>query len=217
VITALRPPAVMIPEPAAGPATATAGPRRRRGPVVLAALLALAGLGWSGLLLWAPSTADVRAGSTAFAGGTEVVTVPEYGLRGTHIVDYRYGADLAVTVPVRNDGPLPVTVTSAATGAGVMPLLEVRAVDGLPLALAPGEEGSLVLRAVLANCAYYHEREVQNVDGLVLGVDVAVGPLARSTTQTVPLDRPLLVRSPMLMSCPERTIDRQANNRSDAL
>jgi hypothetical protein len=205
------------------PATAdAAGPRSRRrdrgrrATAVLAVVLLVGGLVWSALL-WAPSTAEVAAGTTRFAGSAAVVTVPEYGLRGTHIVPYDGGAELSITVPVRNDGPLPLTVTSAATGSGVLPLLEVRAVDGLPLALAPGQEGEVLLHAVLANCGYYHEREVQNLHGLVLGVDVGVGPLSRATTLTVPLDRPILVKSPMIVKCQERKINRQANNRSDAL
>jgi hypothetical protein len=189
---------------------------RRWATLSLAVTLLLGGLIWSALL-WAPSTAQLAAGTTRFAGTAGVATVPEYGLRGTHIVPYTGGADLAITVPVRNDGRLPLTVTSAATGAGVLPLLELRSVEGLPLSLAPGEEGEVVLRAVLGNCAYYHEREVQNVDSLVLGADVGVGPLSRATTLTVPLDSPILVKSPMIVKCPERKINRQADNRSDAL
>jgi hypothetical protein len=194
-----------------------AGRRAGRLATVLAALLALGGLAWSVLLLWAPSTVDVAAGRTAFAGEAVVVTVPEYGPRGTHVVDYRYGADLSITVPLRNDGALPVEVTSVATGAGVLPLLEVTSVEGLPLSLAPGEQGEVVLRSVLTHCAYYHEREVQNVRDLVLAVDVGVGPLSRPAGLVLPLDRPLLVHSPMIVGCPDRTIDRQADNRSDAL
>jgi hypothetical protein len=211
--------AVLTRPPAATDAAEPGPPRRgstRWAAVLVALALLLGGLVWSALL-WAPSTAAVEAGQTRFAGSASVATVPEYGLRGTHIVPYDGGAELSITVPVRNDGRLPLTVTSAATGAGVLPLLEVRSVDGLPLSLAPGQQGDVVLRAVLANCAYYHEREIQNVDGLVLGADVGFGPLSRSTTLTVPLDSPILVKSPMIVKCQERKINRQANNRSDAL
>jgi hypothetical protein len=211
--------AVLTLPPSTRASDAPRAPRRRAGrgaTALVAAVLLLGGLLWSAVL-WAPSTAEVAAGATRFAGSAGVATVPEYGLRGTHIVPYDEGADLTITVPVRNEGPLPLTVTSAATGAGVLPLVEVRAVDGLPLRLLPGQEGEVVLQAVLANCAYYHEREIQNVDGLVLGADVGVGPLSRATTLTVPLDSPILVKSPMIVKCPDRKINRQADNRSDAL
>ena len=204
----LEAPAAPAPAPAAGP---TQAPRRwpRR---VVAAAAVLAGLLWSALL-WAPGTVDLAAGRTAFAGSADVVSLEHYGARGTHVVDYRHGADLTVTVPVRNDGPLPVTVTSVATGSGVFPLLTVQGAPALPLRLGPGEQGEVVLDAVLGNCRYYHEREVHNVDGLVLGVEV----LGRATTATVPLDSPLLVKSPMIVGCPDRMLDRQQFDRSDAL
>lgn len=204
-----------------GPAGLDAGVHRtpssgspvvRRGAVAVATVLALGGLLWS-LLLWAPTTVELSSGSTTFAGSADVVSLPDYGVRGTHVVDYRHGATVEITVPLRNDGPLPVTVEQVVTGAGVLPLLEVRDVEGLPLSLGAGESGEVVVRAVLGNCAYYHEREVQNVDGLRLEVSV----LGRSTGRTVALDRPLLVHSPMIVGCPDRKLDRQANDRTDAL
>lgn len=199
------------PAPAATGSTRTR-PERRCLRAVLAGLLVLAGVVWS-VLLWAPTTVELAAGRTAFTGSADVVSLEHYGARGTHVVDYRHGADLTVTVPVTNDGPLPVTVTSVATGAGVFPLLDVRETPGLPLTLRPGESGDVVLDAVLGNCRYYHEREVQNVDGVVLGVEV----LGRSTTAAVALDSPLLLKSPMIVGCPDRKLDRQAFDRSDVL
>ena len=114
-------------------------------------------------------------------------------------------------MPVRNDGPLPVTVTSAAIGGGVAPLLAVRDVAGLPLSLGPGETGTLDVTAELANCRYYHEREVQNYAGVELGFSVLGG----SGTQTVTFDRPLMVHSPMIVGCPDRLLNRQGNDRKD--
>jgi hypothetical protein len=205
---------LLAPPPSAGVLTPARRPRRR--PLLLGALPAVLGLLWSAGLLLAPGSVALSAGSTSFGGAAPVTTVPGFGLRGTHVVGYAHGADLEVRVPVRNDGPLPVTVTSAATGAGVLPLLEVRSVEGLPLRLGPGQTGELVLRAVLGNCAYYHEREAQNVDALRLDVQPGV-PLAGVVRSVVPLDRPLLARSPMIVRCPDRKLDRQAADRSDGL
>lgn len=195
-------------------ATPVQAPRRPRWPLRLAALGALLGLAWTGALVWAPGTLALRAGTTGFGGQAAVVTVPGYGARGTDVVDYADGATVELTVPLRNDGPLPVTVTSAGTGEGVLPLLEVRDVVGLPLDLAPGERGEVVLRGVLTNCAWYHEREIQNLDRLRLGVAPAL-PLAATTALDVPLERPVLVHSPMIVGCPDRKLDRQANDRRD--
>jgi hypothetical protein len=203
----------VVEAPAATPVPA--GPSRpsRQWPwYATAAAAVLAGLVWSALL-WAPTTLDVGAGQTGFGGTADVVTLDHYGTRGTHVVDYRHGADVSITVPLRNDGPLPITVTSVATGAGVFPLLEVVDVPGLPLELGPGEQGDVVLEAVLGNCRYYHEREVQNVDGLVVGAEV----LGRSASTSVALDSPLLIHSPMIVGCPDRMLNRQYYNRSDAL
>jgi hypothetical protein len=191
----------------------TVGRPARRWPArALAATAVLSGLVWS-TLLWAPSTLDVAAGDTRFGGSADVVSLEHYGARGTHVIDYRHGADVTITVPLRNDGALPVTVTSVATGAGVFPLLAVRATPGLPLSIGPGEQADVVLEAVLGNCRYYHEREVQNVDALVVTTEV----LGRSASIAVALDSPLLIHSPMIVGCPDRQLDRQAYDRSDAL
>lgn len=189
---------------------------RRRGGVLLAAVVALLGAAATALLLWAPSSVELTAGRTAFSGEAEVVGVPGYGQRGTDAVHYLDGATLHITVPVRNDGPLPVTVEDVTTGAGVLPLLDVRAVEGLPLRLGAGEQGDVVLRAVLTNCERYNERQVQNVDAVQLSVQPAL-PLSAERSVSVPLDRPLLVHSPMIVGCPDRTLDRNDDLRRDAL
>ena len=191
------------------------GARRRRG-VVLAAVVVLVGLAATALLLWAPTSVALGSGRATFSGSAEVVGVPGYGPRGTDSVHYEHGATLDITVPVRNDGPLPVTVEEVVTGAGVLPLLDVRSTTGLPLSLQPGEEGEVVVRAVLTNCRHYHERQVQNVDALQLRVRPAL-PLAADRTVGLALERPLLVHSPMVVGCPDRTLDRNDDHRSDAL
>jgi hypothetical protein len=176
--------------------------------VLLAGLLALAGALWS-FALWTPSTADLSAGTTASTGAADVVTVAGYGARGTHVVDYQHGRQVELVVPLRNDGPLPVRLTSVTAGDVRLPLLALQG-DQLPLTVGPGETADVVLRGVLGNCAYYHERSVQNVDGL----EVALEVLGRATTRTVPLDRPLLVHSPMIVGCPDRTLTRNDDVRT---
>lgn len=201
-------------QPAVAPAP---GPRRRRATaLLLASVLALLGLGWTGLALWAPSTVDLAAGSTRVDGAPPVVTVPEYGDDGTTVVAYRHGQSVEITVPLRNDGPLPVRVTGVATGAGVFPLLEVRSVEGLPRTIGPGDTGEVVLRAVLGNCRYYNERQLQLVRSLVVDVDSVV-PFAGSTREELPLAQPLLVKSPMIVGCPDRTLTREDDSRADVL
>lgn len=200
--------------PAGEPARA---PRRGRGrAVVLAAVVAVLGLVWSALALWAPGAVDLAAGELEVDGDGPVRTVQEYGTEGTTVIAYRHGERVSVTVPLRNDGPLPVEVGDVATGAGVLPLLEVRSVDGLPLRLAPGESGEVVLQAVLGNCRHYNERQLQLVTSLVIGVDTLV-PLAADRRVEQPLAQPLLVKSPMIVGCPDRTLNREDDSRADAL
>jgi hypothetical protein len=139
------------------------------------------------------------------------VTVPEYGLRGAHILGYEHGRAVELVVPVRNEGVLPVTVTSLDLGGGPAPLLAVGDVDGLPLSLGPGDSGTLTVHAVLTNCRYFHEREMHTYDGAVLGFRT----LGRSSSELLRFDRPLMVKSPMLVGCPDRKLNRQAENRRD--
>ena len=188
--------------------------RRGGGAVLLAGLLALAGAVWS-FLLWAPATAELSAGTTASTGPADVVTVEGYGARGTHVVDYQDGRMVELVVPLRNEGPLPVTLTGVTAGDVRLPLLAL-AGDDLPVTVAPGESADVVLRGVLGNCAYYHERAVQNVEAMAVQLEV----LGRTTTREVALDRPLLVHSPMIVGCPDRTLNRNDDERppdTDAL
>jgi hypothetical protein len=116
-----------------------------------------------------------------------------------------------MTLPVRNSGPLPVTVTSLDLGGGVAPLLAVRGVEGLPLSLGAGETGTVEVTAELANCRFFHEREVQLYEDVTLGFSV----LGRDSTRTVAYDSPLMVHSPMIVGCPDRKLNRQADDRTD--
>ena len=175
---------------------------------VVAALVALAAVAAVAL---APRAVAVETGTTVFGGTARVTTLDGYGARGSHLLYYADGETLVLEVPVRNDGLLPMTVTSAEVVAEELALVDVRAVTGLPLRLAPGEHGTVTVQAELDNCRYYHEREIEIVDRLRLGVEV----LGRASQRTAQLDRPLLVHSPMIVGCPERKLHRQAENRRD--
>ncbi len=194
-------------------APAVADPSRRRRSVLpaVAVLAVVAGLLGS-LLLVAPRASSL-APLPVRASGAPFVTIPEYGLAGAHVLGYEHHAEVRLTVPLRNTGRLPMTVTAVRLDAGVAPLLVVQVASGLPLRLGPGEQGEVVLAGVLTNCRYFHEREMQTFTGL----EVAYRTLGRSAVRVVPFDRPVLVKSPMLPGCPDRKLNRQADNRSDLL
>jgi hypothetical protein len=182
--------------------------RRRSLLPALAALIGVAGLSWSALSLAPRAAAFSEVHPTVI--GAPFVTVPEYGPRGSYILGYQHKAPVTMTVPVHNDGRLPITITSAAINGGPEPLLSIDAVQGLPLSLGAGESGQLVLTGRLINCRFFHERAVETYDGIELGFS----SLGASATRHVRFDRPLLVHSPMLASCPDRKLNRQANSRS---
>lgn len=199
-------------EAPAEPAPPTRGPAPRKALVLVAALLS----GAVGLLVVAGLQAApgaVRLGDVtpAFAGTAPQVTLPTYGAKGMHVIGYQHGASAELTLPIRNTGLLPLTVISVDLGGGVAPLLEVGDVDGLPLTVLPGATRSVEVRATLANCRFFHEREVQNYPSLRIGFSV----LGQRGVRDVPYDRPLMVHSPMIVGCPDRLLDRQANDRSD--
>ncbi len=181
-------------------------------------LLAVAGLlaaavvllGTAGLNA-APGAVRIDPVQPVFTGTAPQVTLPTYGARGMHVIGYEHGATSVLTLPIRNAGLLPMTVTSVALEGGVAPLLEVGDVTGLPMSVPPGATRSVQVSATLANCKFFHEREVQNYPSIRLGFTV----LGRAGVRDVPFDRPLMVHSPMIVGCPDRLLDRQANDRSD--
>lgn len=198
--------------PAGAPAPARRRPSRRGTTLTIGVLLlgALALLAVA-VLRSAPGMVRFDHVTPAFGGSAPVVTLPDYGISGTYVVGYEHGGTARMTLPVHNSGPLPVTVTSLDLGGGVAPLLAVQDVVGLPLSLSPGETGSVEVTAELANCRYFHEREVQYYEDLTLGFSV----LGQESTRTVAYDRPVMVHSPMIVGCPDRKLNRQADNRTD--
>lgn len=191
--------------------------RRRRGRRHVVGAVALAVL-----LVWAwsaaPRTVALGAGVTpVFGEHTRAVALEQFGEGGSYVLGYEDGAYGEVQVPVRNGGPLPLTVQGARLTDEPRTLAEVVAVtgadgSGLPLRLGPGQEAVLELTVRFDNCDYYHERALEILDGAL--VDVTV--LGSAGTVTVAFDHPVLVRSPMIVDCPDRVLDRQAKTRRGA-
>jgi len=207
-----RPVTTLLDAPASAPAPHQRGPSRRGTALTIAVLLlgAVALLAVA-VLRAAPGTVRFDQVAPVFGGSAPVVTLPDYGLSGTYVVGYEHGGTARMTLPLRNRGPLPVTVTSVDLGGGVAPLLAVRDVGGLPLSLGPGQTGTVEVTAELANCRFFHEREVQYYEDLTVGFSV----LGQESTRTLAYDRPVLVHSPMIVGCPERKLNRQADDRRD--
>jgi hypothetical protein len=185
--------------------------RRGRSLPLIAVLLVLTGVVASTVLA-APRAASFAEISPA-ATGAPYVTVPEYGVRGARVLGYVDGATVRISLPVHNTGRLPVTLTGVGLDGGLAPLLAVQSVDGLPRTVLPGRSTTVQLTALLANCRFFHEREIQVYDA----VRVEFRSLGRYGVETIRFDRPVLVRSPPLPSCPDRKLDRQANDRRDLL
>lgn len=185
--------------------------RRRTGALVavlaLGALLLLALAGFRA----AQDSVRFAAVTPVIGGDAPAVTLPEYGEQGMHVIGYEHGRTARITLPLRNRGLLPVTVEAVDLRGGVAPLLVVQDVQGLPLSLGPGETGTIEVTAELANCRFFHEREIQSYPG----VDLEVSLLGQRSTRYVAYDRPVMVHSPMIVGCPDRKLNRQADNRSD--
>lgn len=170
-----------------------------------------AGLAGAGAVRAAPAAVGFAPVAPTFSDSVASATLPSYGLRGMHVLDYQHRETPQLTLSVRNTGLLPMTVTSVTLGDRVAPLLSVQEVEGLPLSLAPGERGEVLVDGLLDNCRFTHERQVDTYDGVRIGFRV----LGRSGVREVPFDRPILVHSPMIVGCPDRKLDRQADNRRD--
>ncbi len=188
--------------------------RRRRSRLsvglLLVAVLLLATAG----VRAAPSTVRLAPVAVALAGPAQAATLDTYGgPHGMDVVGYDDGATSELTLTLHNTGPLPLTVRALTLTRDVAPLLEVQSVTGLPLRLGPGGSGRVRATAVLGNCRYYHEREVS----LYRTVELAWSVLGQARTTVVPLYRPILVHSPMIVGCPDRKLNRQADNRIDVL
>jgi hypothetical protein len=191
----------------ARPLAAPPLPRHRSRLPLLAVLLLLVGLAAS-LVLAAPGLAAF-AETAPRVTGAPYVTVSEYGQRGAYVLGYEHDVRVQLTVPLRNTGRLPLTVTSVSVPSGLAPLLAVSEARGLPLTLGPGEITAVVLDARLTNCRYYHERALQVYESVTVGYR----SLWRAGERAVAFDRPIYLKGPMLVGCPGRKLDRSAENK----
>ena len=175
--------------PVAGRTGGTLGRLAAAGLVALLVALVAAAVGTGG----GPG-ADPVVATPVFPAGTEVRdsdwgNVTTFGVPGSRILSYRHDSDVTMTVPW--DGP---QVVGARLGDGQVHLATVT--DVTPA------RGAVEVTLHLDNCRYFHERAIDMFSGLTLG-------LADGGTAVVRFDRPLFVKSPMLASCPDRTLDRQ--------
>lgn len=187
--------------------------RRRRlaAGIVPAALVAL----W-----WAlPSLVPLDQGAAiTFDEEAIAAEVTSLGERGAYALRYVDGGYTTLTVPVTNDGPLPIRVVGARLSDDVRPLLAtVSVVAGDPAAgdsgsaatLAPGGSTQMTVTVRHDHCEYYTERAL----GVFRGLDVEIEVLGRRATRHVSFDHDLVVRSPMMVTCPDRVRDRDGNQR----
>ena len=202
--TELRPLDV-APAPTAAPAR-PGGRRRGRGRPLLwvgGALVALAAVA----LALVRSIGVEGPATIRFAPDAEAVSLPAFE-GGTHALRYRHGGTVSFAFPIRSTGLLPSTVASVRIGPERHSLLVVEdvTVDGLPLParLGRGETATVEVTARYANCRYYHERELQTL----AAATVETSAMGVHVTRTVPFDHPLVVPSPMIVECPERTLVR---------
>lgn len=151
-----------------------------------------------------PYVVRFGAGLTPRIDGPRGLVVASYGDAGTHFVRYTHGERFTVTVPLRNDGPLPVSVTDVRMTDEVSPLVETVRAVGLPVTIGPGSTVPVRVTARFANCRYYHERAVQTMAGAVVRGSV----LGRSFTEVAAFDHPVAVHSQVILRCPERTLIR---------
>lgn len=161
---------------------------------------AAAGLGYL-LLPWAVLLGGETDVSLPVDSG---LAVPEFGAVGTFFLSYQHGGSVTVTVPVSNDGPVPVTVSDVHLDLPDYSLVEESSTTGLPLELPPFADGSVELTLTYGNCRYYHERAVEEIDA----ARVAGTALGRSFERTVRLHRPLAVHAQVILDCPDRTLVR---------
>jgi hypothetical protein len=185
---------------------------RRRARIAMWAAGATALIGTT-VVAGAASVRLDTTGAVDFSGGAEVVTLPQFGEGGSHILNYAHGQVVTLSFPLTNTGRLPVTVTAVRLGGGRISLLQpeqiVVGAHRLPARLAAGESTSVTVTARQGNCRYFHEREIELFPAALVDVDV----LGVNLTRRVAFDHQIVVHSPMIVGCPDRTLDRSDDSR----
>lgn len=155
-----------------------------------------------------PHAARFEDGGAPRIDGPDRLVVEKFGDRGTHFVRYTHGQRFTVSVPVTNDGPVPVSVTDVRLTDEVSPLVETRSVTvaggSLPFTIGPGDTVMVELATEFGNCRYYHERAVQTMPGAIVRGSV----LGRPFREIARFDHPLAVHSQVILRCPDRTLIR---------
>jgi hypothetical protein len=181
---------------------------------------AAVGLVPAAAVLWTSLPLAVAVGQDAplrFDDAATAATLPQLGGRGAYALRYEHGDHATLTVAVTNEGMLPLRVVGARLTDEVRPLLETVAVSagagdgGGATSVAPGETAEVAVTVRHDNCEFYTERAMSVFPGLELDVEV----LGRRTTRQVRFDHDLVVRSPTMVTCPDRVRDRDANQRRD--
>jgi hypothetical protein len=170
---------------------------------LLAAVLATAAIGLS-----MPPQLEVPAPLT-IEGHDRVVDLPGYGAQGTTAVGYRDRGGATVVLPVRNTGRVPLTVHGVEPFPGLLGMVETVDGDGLPVTIPAGETRTLSARVRFTNCEYYTERAVNRF----LGADLEVERLGATWAVDVDYPQEVVLRSPTILGCPDRSTDRSARQR----
>ncbi|HSK22547.1 MAG TPA: hypothetical protein VK906_05195 [Egicoccus sp.] len=167
--------------------------------------LALAGGG----LAMTP-TADLEVTAPLVLRGHErVAELPAYGANGTTAVGYSDERDARVELSVRNRGRLPVTVHGFDPFPELLGMVEAVRGDGLPVSIAPGGTATLKAQVRFTNCEYYTERAVNRF----LGATLQVERLGVTRPVEVSYPREVVLRSPTILGCPDRSTDRSFRQR----
>lgn len=173
--------------------------------LALGVVLALAGS------VVAPRAVELSQGvELAFEGEAPVTTLPHFDGTGIYAVGYQHDASTRITIPVRNDGWVPIELTSLELSDWNRPMLEIVGVEGLPVRLGRGEQVELGVHARFDNCEYYTERALD----LYPEARVGYRALGIDGTTEVSFRHPMAVRSPTMLRCEERVMDRSARQRN---
>ncbi|MEX2503894.1 MAG: hypothetical protein WD378_03530 [Egicoccus sp.] len=109
---------------------------------------------------------------------------------------------------VRNLGRLAVTVHDFEPFPELLGMVET--LDGdLPVRIPPGETATLTARVRFTNCEYYTERAVNRF----LGATLQVERLGVTRPVEVGYPREVVLRSPTILGCPDRSTDRSFRQR----
>lgn len=179
--------------------------RRRTGvrrAVAGVALLAVA----AAAALVLPPVDVAQAGPVQFDADATHLMLEQFDERGVYSLRYVHGEHAEVRIPVRNDGWLPTTVTGMSFDGRPAPMIDPVGARGMPVELAPGEEATLTVYVRFDNCEYYTERAMD----VYRDVTVTTRTAGVGTSTQVALDHDLVVRSPMMTTCPDRVSDRGA-------